>query len=57
MNLQIMPRALIDEGLKRDGDRAVLANIEGQVKAVHRIRRWAGRPEELAEAGEGAYDR
>ena len=38
VSLQIVLRALIDEGLKRDGDRAILANVEGQVQAVLRIR-------------------
>jgi len=33
-----MLRALIEEGLKRDGDRATLINVEGQVQAVRRIR-------------------
>jgi len=36
-------RALIDEGLKRTGDRAVLANIEGQVQVVREIRSRVGR--------------
>jgi hypothetical protein len=43
VSLQMVLRALIGEGLKRNGDRAVLANIEGQVQAVRRIRRRAGR--------------
>ena len=46
VSLQIVLRALIDEGLKRDGDRAILTNVEGQVQAVRRIRsqvRRAGR--------------
>jgi hypothetical protein len=43
VSLQMVLRALIDEGLKRDGDRAVLANIEGQVQAVRQIRSRAGR--------------
>lgn len=43
VSLQMVLRALIDEGLKRDGDRAVLANVEGQVQAVRRIRSRAGR--------------
>jgi hypothetical protein len=42
VSLQMVLRALIDEGLKRDGDRAVLANIEGQVQAVRQIRSRAG---------------
>jgi hypothetical protein len=43
VSLQIVLRALIDEGLKRDSDRAVLANIDGQVQAVRRIRSRVGR--------------
>ena len=38
VSLQMVLRALIDEGLKRDGDRAILANVEEQVQAVLRIR-------------------
>ena len=43
VSLQIVLRALIDEGLKGDGARAVLANIEGQAQAVRQIRSRAGR--------------
>lgn len=43
VSLQMVLRALIDEGLKRDGHGAVLVNIEGQVQAVRRIRSRAGR--------------
>ena len=43
VSLQMVLRALIDEGLKRDGDGAVLVNVEGQVQAVRRIRSRAGR--------------
>ena len=43
VSLQMVLRALIDEGLKRDGDRAVLANVEDQVQAVLRIRSAVGR--------------
>ncbi|SRR6266852_6333411 len=43
VSLQIVLRALIEEGLARDGDRALLANIEGQALAVRRIRSLAGR--------------
>ena len=43
VSLQMVLRALIDEGLKRHGDRAVLANVEGQVQAVRRIRSRASR--------------
>ena len=38
VSLQMVLRALIDEGLKRDGDRAILANVEEQVQAILRIR-------------------
>ena len=38
VSLQMVLRALIAEGLKRDGDRAILANIEEQVQAILRIR-------------------
>jgi len=43
VSLQIVLRALIEEGLKRDGDRTLLANVEGQAHAVRRIRSLAGR--------------
>ena len=43
VSVQIVLRALIEEGLKRDGDRGLLANIEGQAQAVRRIRSLAGR--------------
>ncbi len=43
VSLQIALRALIDEGLKRDGDRNLLANVEGQAQAVRRIRSLVGR--------------
>src|SRR2546428_12928610 len=38
VSLQIVLRALIEEGLKRDGDRALLANVEDQAVAVRRLR-------------------
>jgi len=41
VSVQIVLRALIEEGLKRDGDRNLLANIESQAQAVRRIRRAA----------------
>ena len=44
VSLQIVLRALIDEGLKRDGDRGILANVEGQLRAVRELRSRAGRP-------------
>jgi hypothetical protein len=53
VSLQMVLRALIDEGLKRDGDRAVLANVESQVQAVRRIRSRAGRGESAAKDQRG----
>jgi hypothetical protein len=44
VSLQMVLRALIDEGLKRDRDRALLANIEGQVRAVRELRSRGRRP-------------
>jgi len=38
VSLQMVLRALIDEGLKRNGDRAILANVEAQIQAILRIR-------------------
>jgi hypothetical protein len=38
VSLQIVLRALIEEGLKKNGDRSLFANIEGQAQAVRRIR-------------------
>src|SRR6266404_3291268 len=43
VSLQMVLRALIDEGLKRNGDRTVLANVEEQVQAILRIRSAVGR--------------
>jgi hypothetical protein len=43
VSLQIVLRALIEEGLKRDGHPALLANVEGQAKAVRHKRRVARR--------------
>lgn len=41
VSLQIVLRALIEEGLKRIGARHLLANIEAQAQAIRRIRRSA----------------
>jgi hypothetical protein len=38
VSLQMVLRAFIDEGLKRDSQRAILANIESQVRAVRELR-------------------
>ncbi len=38
VSLQMVLRALIDEGLKRERDRTLLANVEGQMRAVREVR-------------------
>ena len=43
VSLQIVLRALIEEGLKRNGDGDLLANVEAQAQAVRRIRSLRGR--------------
>jgi hypothetical protein len=43
ISLQIVLRALIEEGLKRDGHPALLANVEGQARAVRHKRSLARR--------------
>jgi hypothetical protein len=43
VSLQIVLRALIEEGLKRDNDPVFLANVEGQAKAVRQMRSLARR--------------
>ena len=43
VSLQIVLRALIEEGLRRDDDAALIANVEGQAKAVRQIRSSARR--------------
>jgi len=43
VSLQIVLRALIEEGLNREGDRRLLANIASQAQAVRRIRSAARR--------------
>jgi hypothetical protein len=43
VSLQIVFRALIEEGLKRPGDPAILANVGRQAETVRRIRREARR--------------
>ncbi|MBI4247447.1 MAG: hypothetical protein HY728_03410 [Candidatus Rokubacteria bacterium] len=43
VSLQIVLRALIGEGLKRDGHPGLRANIEGQAKAVRHKRSLARR--------------
>ena len=54
VSLQIVLRALIEQGLKGGGDRAVLASVERQAKAVRQSRSLArhgahaGAPQRLA---------
>jgi hypothetical protein len=43
VSLQIVLRALIEEGLKRDNYPALFANVESQAKAVRHQRSIAGR--------------
>ena len=43
VSVQIVLRALIEEGLKRSGDPAVLANVESQARAVRHQRSMARR--------------
>lgn len=43
VSLQIVFRALIEEGLKRPGDQAILANVGRQAEMVRRIRTEARR--------------
>ena len=43
VSLQIVFRALIEEGLKRSGDQAFLANVARQAQTVRRIRSEARR--------------
>jgi hypothetical protein len=43
VSLQIVLRGLIEVGLKRDNHVALVANIEGQAKAVRHQRTVAGR--------------
>ena len=43
VSLQIVLRALIEEGLKRDNHATLFANVEGRAKAVRHQRSMAGR--------------
>ena len=44
VSVQIVLRALIEEGLKRDDHPALFANVEGQAKAVRQKRSMGRRP-------------
>jgi hypothetical protein len=50
VSLQMVLRALIDEGLRRERDRALLTNIEVQMRAVREVRSRGRRPAALARA-------
>ena len=54
VSLQIVLRALIEEGLKRNTDPALLANVEEQAKAVRQIRSaaWRGKRDEGRDRGQ-----
>ena len=51
VSLQMVLRALIDDGLRRERDRALLTNIEVQMRAVREVRSRGRRPAALARAG------
>ncbi len=55
VSVQIVLRALIAEGLKRDGDRHLLANIEDQAQAVRRIRSLASQGGAASERRQGLW--
>ena len=61
VSLQIVLRALVEEGLRRDDDAALLANIEGQAKAIRNLRALARRGEpagyERGDRGSGRRQR
>jgi hypothetical protein len=48
VSLQMVLRALIDQGLRRDRDRALLSNIEVQMRAVREVRSRGRRPAAMA---------
>jgi hypothetical protein len=48
VSLQMVLRALIDQGLRRDRDRALLTNIEVQMRAVREVRSRGRRPAAMA---------
>lgn len=54
VSLQMVLRALIDDGLRRERDRALLTNIEVQMRAVREMRSRGRRPAVLARSRAGA---
>jgi|SRR5688500_19893866 len=53
VSMQIVMRALIEEGLKRPGDPALLANVGRQAETVRRIRSEARRRPETSPVPSG----
>jgi hypothetical protein len=53
VSLQIVLRALIEEGLKRPGDPGLLGNVSRQAEMIRRIRSEARRRPAAAGAGRG----
>jgi hypothetical protein len=47
VSLQMVLRALIDQGLRREHDRSLLTNIEVQMRAVREVRSRGRRPTAL----------
>lgn len=52
VSLQIVLRALVEEGLRRDHDPALHTNIEGQAKAVRQLRSGRRQVRPVGEARE-----
>ena len=48
VSLQMVLRALIDQGLRRERDRVLLSNIEVQMRAVREVRSRGRRPAAMA---------
>jgi hypothetical protein len=57
VSLQIILRALIEEGLRRPTDPGLLSNVRRQAETVRRIRREARRRPTAARAARGAAAR
>jgi hypothetical protein len=57
VSLQIILRALIEEGLRRPTDAGLLTNVRRQAETVRRIRREAHRRPTKARAAHGAAAR
>jgi hypothetical protein len=52
VSLQIVLRALVEEGLRRDSDRALLANVKAQATAVRHLRTVARQGRRVEGKGE-----